>query len=58
MTDFEKMYKNEKNDKTALILMLSVISEKLIEIITLLKDTKENAKDKKFYLPITIADYD
>lgn len=36
MNEFEKIYTSEKNEKTAFILMLSVISEKLNEVIDLL----------------------
>jgi hypothetical protein len=57
MTDFEKTSKQEKNENTALILMLGEISAKLSRIIELLKKSKE-AEDEKFYLPITTADYD
>lgn len=42
---FKEIYKNEKNENTALILMLGVLSEKLTEIIDLL-----SANNKKFDL--------
>lgn len=42
---FKDIYKNEKNEKTAFILMLGVLSEKLSEIIDLLK-----TNNKKFDL--------
>ena len=38
---FMKIHENEKNEKTAFILMLSVLSEKLTEIIDLLSANNE-----------------
>jgi chromosome condensin MukBEF ATPase and DNA-binding subunit MukB len=38
---FMKIHENEKNEKTAFILMLGVLSEKLTEIIDLLSANKE-----------------
>lgn len=49
MTDmFLKFHETEKNEKTAFILMLGVLSEKLTEIINLLEDcNKTLAKIEK-----------
>ena len=44
MTSFERIAKQETNENTALILMLGIISEKLTEIIRILKDKKTNNK--------------
>ena len=38
MKEFEKISRRETNEHTALILMLSVISDKISEIILLLKE--------------------
>ena len=38
---FMEIHENEKNEKTAFILMLSVLSEKLTEIIDLLSANNE-----------------
>lgn len=38
---FMEIHKNEKNEKTAFILMLGVLSEKLTEIINLLQDSNK-----------------
>lgn len=46
MTDmFIEIHKNEKNEKTAFVLMLGVLSEKMTEIIDLL-----SANNQKFDL--------
>lgn len=37
---FKEIDKNEKNEKTAFIIMLGVLSEKLTEIINLLSENK------------------
>lgn len=70
MKDFEKI-KKEKNEHTALILMMSVLGEKLSRIIELLessnktvvkkvgnKQIEEKPKVKVFYMPLTPEDYD
>lgn len=51
MENFEKISRQETNENTALILMLGVISEKLSEIIGLLKNKKQQ------YNPILKDDY-
>lgn len=59
MNDFEKIAKQETNEKTALLLMLGIISEKLSEIISLLKNQKE--RDEKHVSAVCILtpeDYD
>lgn len=42
MTDmFMKIHENEKNEKTAFILMIGVLSEKLTEIINLMETSNK-----------------
>lgn len=49
---FKEIYKNETNEHTAFVLMLSVISEKLSEIINLLgeKPTSKTALTPEDYM--------
>lgn len=70
-SDFERIYKQESNEKTALVLMLGVLSEKLSDITDLmkelsrlssemlscLKDGKESLKKDKILPPLTQEDY-
>ena len=42
---FKEIYKSETNEHTAFVLMLGVISEKLSEIINLLKGKATNKTD-------------
>lgn len=44
---FMEISKREKNENTALILMLGVLSEKLTEIINLLQTSNKLAKEVK-----------
>lgn len=39
---FKEIYENETNEKTAFILMLGVLSEKLSEIVKLLQNGNKN----------------
>ena len=46
MTDyFKEVYKNEKNENTALILMLGVLSEKLTEIFSEIEKSNKLSKE-------------
>jgi hypothetical protein len=44
---FMEFHKNEKNEHTAFVLMLGVISEKLSETIALLKESNKKLEDIK-----------
>ena len=63
---FNEIYKNETNEKTAFILMLGVISEKLTEILIAIeklnKSTKEfistfEKESVVFVEPLSFEDY-
>ena len=73
MKDFKNILEQEKNETTALILMLSVLSQKLSDIAELLKGLnklssdllscqqcpKESEKQSKiYYMCLTPEDYD
>ena len=50
---FEEIYERENNEKTAFILMLGVLSEKLTEIINLLEDNNKTLARIEKSLEIT-----
>ena len=49
---FQEIYEREKNENTAFVLMLGVLSEKLTEIINLLSENNKNFNSIKKQLEL------